>query len=150
MANLSKANDSNLTNVISSPTKCKSTIKKNTAVSVEKEDDVPPIEALQTEIRTPSNKDNYTLNVSCLQKDSDSVPLDSRPLSDFAIDIDAIEPANLPPRILKDDPQGLKIMLHFTSNRPREDIFVMVISTMNQSVKPITEYTFDASVSKVC
>lgn len=142
MANLSKINVDNDVPVVSSPVKCETQISKN---DEQDSDDVPPLFPVDAGKET-----KLELSVNGLQKKTDDVPLDLRPLSDFTISIDAIEPANRPPIVVMDDPKGLKIILHFASNRPREDVSVIVITTMNQNVKPITEYIFDASISKVC
>lgn len=71
------------------------------------------------------------------------------PLSEIVVDINSIRPGNKPPLTIMDDPEGLKVMLHFARDHPRENVSVIVITTMNQNALPITNYQFDASVSKV-
>lgn len=72
-------------------------------------------------------------------------------LSEFHIELSALQPdENQPPRIYFDDPKGLKIVVNFVKNRPRDDITVLVITTTNQNCLPITNYQFEASVSKPC
>lgn len=73
-----------------------------------------------------------------------------RPLSNFNIEIDSITPGDSPPRIIMEETAGLKIMLHFVKDRPRDDISVIVITTTNHNSIAIKDYQFDASVSKVC
>lgn len=73
-----------------------------------------------------------------------------RPLSNFNIQIDSITPGDIPPRIIMEETAGLKIMLHFVKDRPRDDISVIVITTTNHNSIAIKDYQFDASVSKVC
>lgn len=73
-----------------------------------------------------------------------------RPLSNYNIEIDAITPGDSPPRIIMEETAGLKIILHFAKDRPRDDISVIVITTTNHNSIAINDYQFDASVSKVC
>lgn len=73
-----------------------------------------------------------------------------RPLSNFNIAIDSITPGDSPPRTIMKETAGLEITLHFAKDRPRDDISVIVITTTNHNAIAITDYQFDASVSKVC
>lgn len=72
-----------------------------------------------------------------------------RPLSELTVDIDAIRPGSQSPRTILDEPNGLRIMLHFARDRPRPDVAVIVITTLNHSREPISDFMFDASISKV-
>lgn len=72
-----------------------------------------------------------------------------RPLSNFHIEIDSITPGDNPPRTIMEEIDGLKIMLHFAKDRPRDDISVIVITTTNHNSIAVKDYQFDASVSKV-
>lgn len=72
-----------------------------------------------------------------------------RPLSEISIDIEAIRPGAEPPKTIMDDQEGLKIVLHFAKDRPRDDVSVIVITTTNQNSQPISNYIFDVSISKV-
>lgn len=71
-------------------------------------------------------------------------------LSEINIELDSIQPGNERPRIVMDDIQGLRVTLNFALDRPSPNVSVIVISTINQSSSPISEYQFDASVPKVC
>jgi hypothetical protein len=70
-------------------------------------------------------------------------------LADIQIDLDSIEPSNLPARIVLEEPKGLKIVLNFAKDRPRADVSVIVVSTTNEGSECISNYQFDAAVSKV-
>lgn len=80
---------------------------------------------------------------------SESVSLEMKPLTELIVDINSIKPGNEPPRIIMDEPEGLKIMLNFARDHPREDVSVIVITTINQNTAPINNYQFDGSISKV-
>lgn len=71
-------------------------------------------------------------------------------LADIVIDFNTIRPHDEHgPRCILDDKTGLKILLNFAKDKPRPDVAVLVITTTNQSHLPVTNYQFEASVSKV-
>lgn len=71
-------------------------------------------------------------------------------LAEIYVDLNTIRPhEKYLSRCILDDPSGLKIMLNFAKDRPRDDVSVYVITTTNQNRSPITHYQFDASVSRV-
>lgn len=73
-----------------------------------------------------------------------------KPLSEIIVDINSIMPhETLAPRTILDEKQGLKITLNFTRDRPRDDVDVLVITTTNHNSQSLSNYQFDASVSRV-
>lgn len=72
-----------------------------------------------------------------------------KPMSEIIIDIDSIQPGSEQPRTIMDDKDGLTIVLQFAKDRPRPDVSVIVITTTNQNSNQISDYEFNASVSKV-
>lgn len=48
------------------------------------------------------------------------------------------------------DKNGLKIVIHVAKNKPREDVKVMVVSTISTNTNPIKNFVFQAAVPKVC
>lgn len=71
-------------------------------------------------------------------------------LSEIYVDLNSIRPhEKYLSRCILDDSSGLKIMLNFAKDRPRDDISVYVITTTNQNRAGISNYQFDASVSRV-
>lgn len=72
-------------------------------------------------------------------------------LKDIQLDLDDIQPSEVEaPRIIFDEPKGLKILVNFTQNRPAKDVTVLVITVINQGPIAISNFQFDASVSKPC
>lgn len=71
------------------------------------------------------------------------------PLSKLLIDVNTIQPGDEPPKTIHNDPAGLKIVLHFARDKPRDDVNLIVVNTTNQGSKSISKYNFDAIVSKV-
>ena len=47
------------------------------------------------------------------------------------------------------DKNGLKSVIYFSSNRPRPDVLVMVLSTLSTNTKPVKNFMFQAAVPKV-
>lgn len=72
-------------------------------------------------------------------------------LKDISLDISEIEPSETEaPRIIMDEKKGLKILVNFTKDRPAKDVMVLVITVINQGPSAISNFQFDASVSKPC
>ena len=40
-------------------------------------------------------------------------------------------------------------MIHFAKDRPREDVIVMVVSTISTNTNPVKNFVFQAAVPKV-
>lgn len=55
----------------------------------------------------------------------------------IAVDLDSIEPAS--DRTILNEPKGLKVVLNFTKEHPREDVAVIVVSVANQSPNLVTD-----------
>lgn len=72
-----------------------------------------------------------------------------KPLSDLVVDLDHIQPSSHPAKVIMDDANGLKVMLHFALDRPRNDVSVIVMVTTNQSSERVSKFVMDASVTKV-
>lgn len=71
-------------------------------------------------------------------------------LSEMYVDLNSIRPHEKHlSRCILDDSSGLKIILNFAKDRPRDDVSVYVITTTNQNRSPISNYQFDASVTRV-
>lgn len=72
-------------------------------------------------------------------------------LKDINLDINEIQPSEIEtPRIIIDEKRGLKIVVNFTKDRPAKDVQVLVITVINQGPVAISNFQFDASVSKPC
>lgn len=72
-------------------------------------------------------------------------------LKDINLDINEIQPNDdEPPRTIIDEKKGLKILVNFTKDRPAKDVMVLVITVTNQGPMAISNFQFDASVSKPC
>ncbi|XP_053685558.1 ADP-ribosylation factor-binding protein GGA2 [Sabethes cyaneus] len=132
----------------------KSTLLTQSGSAAESED-TPPLDQDHS-----SEEDDILLNpvapppVDSRPKTKVEDPVSEKPqfksLAEIVIDLDNIQPSREPSRTVWDDKEGLQIILNFTKDRPREDVSVIVISTINQGREIIPSFHFDASVRKPC
>lgn len=72
-------------------------------------------------------------------------------LKDINLDISEIQPSEIEaPRTIIDEKKGLKVVVNFTQDRPAKDVVVLVVTVINQGSTAITNFQFDASVTKPC
>ncbi|CAO1420999.1 unnamed protein product [Diamesa serratosioi] len=78
-------------------------------------------------------------------------PVVKKSLAEIEIDLNDIQPNEMEaPRTVLDEKKGLKVQLNFTKDCPAKDVMVLVITVINQGPNSITNFQFDASVSKPC
>ena len=78
-------------------------------------------------------------------------PVVKKSLAEIQIDLNDIQPNEMEaPRTVLDEKKGLKVQLNFTKDCPAKDVMVLVITVINQGPYSITNFQFDASVSKPC
>ncbi|KOX78812.1 ADP-ribosylation factor-binding protein GGA1 [Melipona quadrifasciata] len=76
--------------------------------------------------------------------------LEIKSLTDINISLQDIKPGINPPMTVIEEKNGITVVLHFARDNPREDVFVVVITTMSKNSKPLTDYLFQAVVPKKC
>ena len=64
-------------------------------------------------------------------------------LLEFLVILGTVQPLNMY------DKNGMKIVIHFAKDTPRDDVLVMVVSIMSVNESPVTKCTFQAAVPKV-
>ncbi|XP_064478094.1 ADP-ribosylation factor-binding protein GGA1-like [Ornithodoros turicata] len=79
--------------------------------------------------------------------DSPNKGPDSLVLADVFVPLESVQPGTQKPLTLHDT-NGVKVIIHFTKNVPRPDVFVMVVSTMSQNASPVKNVVFQAAVPK--
>lgn len=123
-------------------------------------DDVEPLKATNCEIDllaydfdplVPPGQTNKSKpspeNESSVKNSQENV---NKPLSEIFIDLNSIRPHDeYQSRCILDESNGLKILLNFTKDHPRPDVSVLVITTTNHNNLPLSQYQFEASVTKV-
>ncbi|XP_076657117.1 ADP-ribosylation factor-binding protein Gga isoform X2 [Halictus rubicundus] len=73
-----------------------------------------------------------------------------KPLSDINVSLDEIKPGINPPIIVLEEKNGITVVLNFARDNPRQDVFIVVITTMSKNLKPLSNYLFQAVVPKKC
>nr|CAD7614224.1 unnamed protein product [Timema genevievae] len=104
--------------------------------------------------RTPVTKDVVDTNVN--SSGNNTVPpspakkLEVKPLADIFVHLESIKPGNIPPLTVLDEKNGISVVLHFAKERPRQDVSVIVVTTLSKNTSPLTNYLFQAVVPKTC
>ncbi|KAK7002628.1 ADP-ribosylation factor-binding protein GGA3 [Biomphalaria glabrata] len=70
------------------------------------------------------------------------------PLTDVFVPLEKIQPAPDIPSVTAYEKNNLKVMVHFTKDRPRPDVIAMVISTISTNSSPIAGFVLQAAVPK--
>ncbi|XP_044261949.1 ADP-ribosylation factor-binding protein GGA3 [Tribolium madens] len=71
-------------------------------------------------------------------------------LNDIFIKLEDIKPSPVPPLTILNERNGITITLHFVKDKPRDDVHVFVVTTINKNDMPLTNYLFQAVVPKGC
>lgn len=108
-------------------------------------------EILSDETKSPvslmiatSNEDSQQTLPSPTNTSVDTVKV--KHLSEIEINLDDVTPSSNEILLLDDD---IKVVLNFTEDRPSLHVSVIVISIVNKSKLPVTDFHFEASVRKV-
>lgn len=70
-------------------------------------------------------------------------------LSDIFVTLESIKPSTVTPLVVVDEKNGISVTLHFAKDKPREDVSVIVITTVSKNEQPLNSYLFQAVVPKV-
>lgn len=70
-------------------------------------------------------------------------------LNDIFIKLEDIKPSPVPPLTLLNERNGITITVHFVKDKPRNDVHVFVVTTINKNEMPLANYLFQAVVPKV-
>ncbi|XP_043255175.1 ADP-ribosylation factor-binding protein GGA3 [Colletes gigas] len=90
-----------------------------------------------------NEKPSTTENATCIESEI-------KPLTDINVSLQDITPGINPPITVMEEKNGITVVLHFARDNPREDVYVVVITTMSKNVKPLSNYLFQAVVPKKC
>lgn len=75
--------------------------------------------------------------------------LEVKPLTDVSVTLESIKPSNIPPINVIEEKNGITVMLNFAKDTPREDVSVIVVTTLSKNPSPVTNYLLQAVVPKV-
>lgn len=109
----------------------------------EKENDLGP----KQETSNPSTEENTPVKTERIPTPSELGEVMT--LSGINISLDSITPGDRPPLIAYEEEDGITVMFHFTKNKPRANVSVIVVSTTSRSPNTIQDFKFQAVVPKV-
>ncbi|XP_066987016.1 ADP-ribosylation factor-binding protein GGA1 isoform X1 [Macrobrachium rosenbergii] len=75
--------------------------------------------------------------------------MEVKPMNDIKVSLDSIKPGKQAP-VTVIESNDITMNLHFTENQPRDDVSVVVVSTMSRCSMPISNYVVQAVVPKGC
>ncbi|KAG7204217.1 hypothetical protein KM043_002048 [Ampulex compressa] len=81
---------------------------------------------------------------------SNNAECEIKSLTDINVNLEDIKPGTRSPITVMEEKNGLSVILHFAQDSPREDVSVLVITTMSKNKKPLSNYLFQAVVPKKC
>lgn len=70
-------------------------------------------------------------------------------ISDIFVELEQIRPSSIPPLMVLDEKNGITVTLHFAKDKPREDVNVIVVTSVSKNELPLSNYLFQAVVPKV-
>ncbi|XP_071528868.1 ADP-ribosylation factor-binding protein GGA3 [Panulirus ornatus] len=116
------------------------------------------------EAPSPSSKPDIANNTTQCQDDKKSVNEDTKrrlssssnaqfmevkPMVDLKVTLESIKPGRQGSVTVLDS-NDVTVTLHFTENQPRDDVSVVVVSTVSHNSQPISNYVLQAVVPKGC
>lgn len=98
-------------------------------------------------------KENSVIKVEKVIKEptvGEKKPKKDLKISDIFIELEHIRPGSIPPLTVLDEKNGITVTLHFAKDKPRDDVNVIVVTSVSKNELPLTNYLFQAVVPKVC
>ncbi|KAK5644708.1 hypothetical protein RI129_006008 [Pyrocoelia pectoralis] len=71
-------------------------------------------------------------------------------LNDLSVKLEEIKPSSLLPLVVLDEKNGISVTFHFGKNKPRDDVNVIVVTTISKNELPLSNLLFQAVVPKNC
>lgn len=75
--------------------------------------------------------------------------VDIKPMTDINIKLESIKPSTIPPLMVLEEKNGISVTLHFAKDKPRDDVQVIVVTTISKNTLPLCNYLFQGVVPKV-
>lgn len=82
-------------------------------------------------------------------KTDETRKLEVKPLTDVSVTLESIKPSLIPPVAVIEEKNGISVTLYFAKETPRDDVSVVVVTTISKNLSPLTNYLFQAVVPKV-
>ena len=71
-------------------------------------------------------------------------------LADLEVPLSSIRPGSTPPLTIQDSSDGVCIILNFGKDQPRQHVSALVMTIINKSPEPMSEFELKAVVPKGC
>lgn len=110
-----------------------------------KENDLGPIQ--ETSNPNPPTEENTPVKTERIPTPSELSEV--KILTGINISLDSITPGDRPPLTAYEEENGITVMFHFTKNKPRANVSVIVVSTTSRCPNAIKDFKFQAVVPKV-
>ncbi|CAL4171616.1 unnamed protein product, partial [Meganyctiphanes norvegica] len=109
------------------------------------------LDASVTDLSSNINATATPIPVKVLPKSgsSNAQLMDVKPMNDIKVDIQSIKPGNQSSLVIIES-NDITVTLHFTENQPREDVYVLVVSTTSRNTSPLSNYVLQSVVPKGC
>ncbi|XP_034938786.1 ADP-ribosylation factor-binding protein GGA3 isoform X2 [Chelonus insularis] len=92
-----------------------------------------------------------------IEKDVKKICEESKPINqqmkslmDIHVTLEDVKPSSIPPMTVIDDKNNVTVVLHVAEGSPNPLVSVVVITTMSRSLKPLSNYMFQAVVPENC
>lgn len=71
-------------------------------------------------------------------------------LNDIFVKLENIQASTVKPITMLDEKNGITVTLHFAKDKPKDSVYVFVITTISKNTMPLMNYLFQAVVPKGC
>ena len=71
-------------------------------------------------------------------------------LADLEVPLSSIKPGSIPPLTVQDSDEGVSIVLHFGKDKPRDYVTATVVTIINKTSEPMSDFELKAVVPKGC
>ncbi|KAK2714535.1 ADP-ribosylation factor-binding protein GGA2-like [Artemia franciscana] len=97
-----------------------------------------------------SQQDVSGVNIRLDNQSQSSNCREVKPLGDLTVSVELVKPGSIPPMKIFERKHGLDITLNICYDRPRPDVSVIVLTTVNRNSSPVSSYIMQAIVPKEC
>lgn len=97
----------------------------------------------------PSNEEQTKGKDIKIDEDRGKCITDIKSMTDLSVTLESIKPSSLPPLNVLEEKNGITIVFHFAKGKPREDVQVVVVTTISKNSSSLSNFHFQAVVPKV-
>lgn len=128
---------------------CRSKVLNPNHVSNDSTISLVKIDCDETNKTSINDSFNNTDSKNKIKDSNENITKNETKLKDIHIKLSDIVAKNIPPLVLLDK-NKVNIKMYFTENKPREDVSVFLVTTVNNNELPIDNFLFQPVVPKTC